>query len=178
MFHSQTLPLPRKHCPFVPWHNTANLALLREVELLNIPTESFFLRQSNRPWGQQMGALWGSWGPLATALPPLAVALPKSFHFPDQPQGVLCLAVFPSLMSRCCWNSAFCRHGVLRLQISRGYLEREREGSAGSVPPSLWVWGVLMAGTLLASRLPPPPLGLQPSPDSGASSLLPHPLAG
>lgn len=75
------------------------------------------------------------------------------------------------------WNSAFCRHGVLKLQISRGYLEPEREGSVGSVPPSLWVWGVLIAGTLLAPRLPPP-LGLQPSPDSVASSLLPRPLAG
>lgn len=40
-------------------------------------------------------------------------------------------------------------------------------------------WGGLMAaGTLLAPQLPPPRMGLQPSPEPRASSLLPHPRPG
>lgn len=52
-----------------------------------------------------------------------------------------------------CWNSAFCRHAVFRLQISCGWGTPLR-ASRGTA--SHWDWGVLTAGTLL----PPQPLSL------------------
>lgn len=99
---------------------------------------------------------------LATTDATLAIALlccrcQSHFASLNQAWGVLCLFFFfifpllaaPVLMNTC-WNSAFCRHAVFRLQIScgRGTPLRASRGTA-----SHWDWGVLTAGTLLPPQL-------------------------
>lgn len=79
-----------------PAHNPANLALLREVGLLNIPTESSFLREASRPLGQQTGTLWdprGCWPPRMQHLPValLCRRCQSLFASLSRVRGVLCL---------------------------------------------------------------------------------------
>lgn len=73
--------------PLCPSHNPANLALLKEVELSNIATESSFLREASRPPAQQTGTLWDL--PATVAVVPLCGRCQNRFASLSRARGVL-----------------------------------------------------------------------------------------